>query len=292
MSLGTTLTALRKKAKLTQSELGERLNISAQAISKWENDASEPDISTIKKLASIYGVTIYEILEPSNTDSVREDSGTADSVSNKNQLWDVYLASSSPNKLALIKDLRTLLGIDLKSAKEAVDRVELNTPFLISSSLDEETSNKVAEFFASTGASVSKIASAGLFPPTPLSFERPLYTPSRESKYDYELQRRFITANLTGGIPAVLVLIISLILSSSFLDVLISIYAGISTYTLIFLLWYPTLTRALLVINRMALWAGIEYENILDLIPCLLSLLLFVLLLPWLVIVALISPYN
>ena len=53
MSLATTLVELRKKAKLTQSELGEKLSISAQAISKWENGASEPDVSTIKKLAEI-----------------------------------------------------------------------------------------------------------------------------------------------------------------------------------------------------------------------------------------------
>ena len=49
MSLANTLAKLRKEANLTQSELGEKLSITAQAISKWENGASEPDIITLKK---------------------------------------------------------------------------------------------------------------------------------------------------------------------------------------------------------------------------------------------------
>ena len=60
MSLGKTLAELRKKSKMTQSELGDKLNISAQAISKWENDSSEPDISTLKKLAT-FTVLLFPI---------------------------------------------------------------------------------------------------------------------------------------------------------------------------------------------------------------------------------------
>ena len=66
MALANTLAELRKKAKLTQSELGAKLSISAQAISKWENGTSEPDIATLKKLADIYGVSVSYIIDNEN----------------------------------------------------------------------------------------------------------------------------------------------------------------------------------------------------------------------------------
>ena len=49
MSLGNKLAALRKNSNMTQEALGKRLDISAQAMSKLENDLSEPDMATLKK---------------------------------------------------------------------------------------------------------------------------------------------------------------------------------------------------------------------------------------------------
>ena len=54
---------LRKKNYYTQQALGEKLNISAQAISKWENDLSEPDLATLKKLAELYNISVSEIID-------------------------------------------------------------------------------------------------------------------------------------------------------------------------------------------------------------------------------------
>ena len=44
-NMGQIIKRLRKERNLTQEELAEQLNISAQAISKWENGTSMPDIS-------------------------------------------------------------------------------------------------------------------------------------------------------------------------------------------------------------------------------------------------------
>ena len=63
MSLGNKLAALRKNSNMTQEALGKRLDISAQTVSKWENDLSEPDMATLKKLASIYNVPIAEFYD-------------------------------------------------------------------------------------------------------------------------------------------------------------------------------------------------------------------------------------
>ncbi len=62
MSFGSNLSFYRKQAGLTQQQLSERLNVSPQAISKWENDLAEPDILTIGKLAEIYNVTIDRLI--------------------------------------------------------------------------------------------------------------------------------------------------------------------------------------------------------------------------------------
>lgn len=61
-TLGTRIATLRKEKGLTQEDLGNKLNVSSQAVSKWENDISAPDISLLPELATILGVTIDELL--------------------------------------------------------------------------------------------------------------------------------------------------------------------------------------------------------------------------------------
>lgn len=63
---GSLIAKLRKKNNLTQAQLGEKLNISYQAVSKWENDLSEPDLVTIEKLADIFNITVSEFFDMAN----------------------------------------------------------------------------------------------------------------------------------------------------------------------------------------------------------------------------------
>ena len=58
------LVYLRQIQRLTQEELSEYLNISRQAISKWENGISLPDIETLLKLSNLYQISINDILVP------------------------------------------------------------------------------------------------------------------------------------------------------------------------------------------------------------------------------------
>lgn len=61
-TLGERIASLRKKAGLTQEELAEKLGISPQAVSKWENDISCPDIMSIPNVAKILGVSTDTLL--------------------------------------------------------------------------------------------------------------------------------------------------------------------------------------------------------------------------------------
>ncbi len=53
---------LRKQNNMTQEQLAEKLNVSRQAITKWESGAGQPDIGNIKALADVFGVTYDELL--------------------------------------------------------------------------------------------------------------------------------------------------------------------------------------------------------------------------------------
>ena len=61
-TLGRRIAANRKRLGLTQDALAEQLGVTAQAVSKWENDQSCPDISMLPKLAQIFAVTTDELL--------------------------------------------------------------------------------------------------------------------------------------------------------------------------------------------------------------------------------------
>ncbi len=61
-TLGKRIAAYRKGLGLTQDKLAELLGVTAQAVSKWENDQSCPDISMLPKLAEVFGVTTDEML--------------------------------------------------------------------------------------------------------------------------------------------------------------------------------------------------------------------------------------
>jgi len=63
---GSLIAKLRKKNNLTQAQLGEKLNISYQAVSKWENNLSEPDLVTVEKLADIFNITVSEFFDMAN----------------------------------------------------------------------------------------------------------------------------------------------------------------------------------------------------------------------------------
>ena len=61
-TLGKRIALNRKRLGLTQDKLAEALGVTAQAVSKWENDLSCPDITMLPKLAALFGITTDELL--------------------------------------------------------------------------------------------------------------------------------------------------------------------------------------------------------------------------------------
>ena len=105
-SFGQRFQRLRKAKGFTQEQIAERVNISYQAVSKWENDITSPDISILGELANILEVTVDELL------------GRVD-----------------PNKVTLVeepqrKELKNMILKIIVDSKDG-DKVNIKLPMLI-----------------------------------------------------------------------------------------------------------------------------------------------------------------
>lgn len=67
-SIGNRISKYRKEKGLTQEELAAKLGVSSQAVSKWENDASCPDIALLAQLCRILGISTDELLTGNNNE--------------------------------------------------------------------------------------------------------------------------------------------------------------------------------------------------------------------------------
>lgn len=63
MSFGENLINLRRQKGWSQDDLANNLNISRQAISKWETDISKPDVDNLERISKIFSVTIDNLLD-------------------------------------------------------------------------------------------------------------------------------------------------------------------------------------------------------------------------------------
>lgn len=70
-TIGKRISEQRKSKGLKQDELAEKLLVSPQAVSKWENDLSCPDISVLPELSKILGITVDELLSGKKENTVQ-----------------------------------------------------------------------------------------------------------------------------------------------------------------------------------------------------------------------------
>lgn len=103
-TLGERIAYYRKAADMTQAELAEACSVTAQAVSKWENNLTAPDITLLPRLAELFHITTDELLGAERR--------TATSV--------------DPEKVDLNK---TLLRVLIRS-KDG-DKVSVNLPFAL-----------------------------------------------------------------------------------------------------------------------------------------------------------------
>ena len=67
MTLGQKLKEIRKKFGLSQESLAEIMNVSRQAITKWESDEGLPDVSNLQELSKVFNLTVDYLLDNDNS---------------------------------------------------------------------------------------------------------------------------------------------------------------------------------------------------------------------------------
>lgn len=92
MDIGSKLKTARSDAKFTQEEIAEKLGVSRQTISNWENSKSYPDIISVIKLSDIYSITLDALLKE-DENMIKHLDETTNIVKSKNRLRNVLLIS-------------------------------------------------------------------------------------------------------------------------------------------------------------------------------------------------------
>lgn len=76
MTIGQTIGKLRKDRGWSQEQLAEQLKVSRQAVSKWELDASVPDVEKIIAISQLFGISTDELLKGKKEEVLTTESGT------------------------------------------------------------------------------------------------------------------------------------------------------------------------------------------------------------------------
>ena len=98
MTIGKRIAARRKELKMTQDALAQELGVSAQAVSKRENDLSCPDISILSKLAKTLGITADELLGAEPREPVQLTEAAAESNFEEDDRPGIYVESDNGRK--------------------------------------------------------------------------------------------------------------------------------------------------------------------------------------------------
>ena len=156
-TIGRRITQLRKEQGMTQEELAQKLDVTSQAVSKWENDVSCPDISILPQLADILHTTTDYLLS-GKKDEVR--CIPADKRKDFNDLTlRVKILSTEGDKIQVnlpVPLLRAFLdaGMDMAaemSGMEALKKLDMKQIMLL---IENGTVGKLVEMESADGDTV------------------------------------------------------------------------------------------------------------------------------------------
>ena len=156
-TFGQRISRLRKNLGLKQDEIAEKVNISAQAVSKWENDLSAPDISTLPLLADILNVSLDELLGRESEQTKIVPEGERKDVNS--MLLKINILSADGDKvkvnipLAIIK-LCIDAGMELPNinGKNSLKNIDFNQVFML---INAGVIGKLVEIESADGDTVS-----------------------------------------------------------------------------------------------------------------------------------------
>ena len=132
-TLGKRIAALRKQKDLRQDDIAQLLDVSPQAVSKWENDQTCPDIGLLPKLAQILGVTTDELLSGKQALQEVRVLPPEERKDIKDMLLRIIVDSSDGDKVRInlpmaLVQIALDMGTEMPqiSGKEALKNIDLN----------------------------------------------------------------------------------------------------------------------------------------------------------------------
>ena len=118
MSLGKTIQTLRKDNNLTHNELAEKLFVSYQAVSQWENGNTNPDITIIPNIADVFGITIDELFGRSKPEPIKEECS--------NEKINIHNFNKNTLNILLVEGNKLQKVIDYKEFLKRYEDININ----------------------------------------------------------------------------------------------------------------------------------------------------------------------
>ena len=146
---GNIISKLRKEHGLTQQQLGKQLNVSYQAVSKWENNLSEPDLETIEKLTELFGISMAEFFDMAKDSNSLVKNSTHENNNNfiKNKPW--YLVAGLGLVIVILSLCAFLIPVNF-SSQQIFNKYE-SSIFYISAKKNNGDSVSATGFFIDDG---------------------------------------------------------------------------------------------------------------------------------------------
>ncbi len=113
------LKLLRKESNLTQEELAEKLCVSRQAITKWENCDGLPDIDNLKEISKLFNITIDELIKEEkevNLDLINKYKFTNEIDIDHTKHFDIHLGKNKEMNILPCTDEKVI--VEILSSKE------------------------------------------------------------------------------------------------------------------------------------------------------------------------------
>lgn len=143
MSLAEKLVTLRKQKGMTQMDLAEKLNVSRQAISRWEVGAAVPGTDNLKVLSNIYGVSINYLLD----DVINEPDSSRAEQSNEEKDISMTHVNGKGHRKTVIFFLILIVVIAIILSLGKIDKLKEDKPIPIEDMDVDDGDNYSTELF-------------------------------------------------------------------------------------------------------------------------------------------------
>lgn len=132
MELGKKIYRLRKLSGMTQEQLAEKLSISRQTLSKWENGSSMPDVESVVRISALFQVSLDELLLEEERRMEKKDSRDNQNIQiTLEDLTRINTRSRNMNLLLCGGLLFLVIGLLLAAFEKMLESTTLSLSYIL-----------------------------------------------------------------------------------------------------------------------------------------------------------------